>query len=64
MESHSKRDMVERLSFVRLWANHIRVSTDAQWSRQQAVLINSVLESANFDLGLYLKVKKIAQKGR
>lgn len=56
--------MEERLSFVRLWANYIKKSTSAKWGAQQAVLIDSVIKSANSDLKLYLKVKKIAKKGR
>lgn len=59
----SKRNMKERLEFVRFWANYIKTHNNKEWSRQQALLVNSILKSANKDPELYMKVKsKIALK--
>lgn len=52
------RDLNERLRFVRLWAEYIKKTPNKKWSKQQNVLINSVMKSANQDVDLYLKVKK------
>lgn len=55
----NKRDSKERIEFVKFWANYMKEAKNEDWSSQQAVLINSVLESANEDPDLYIKVKKI-----
>lgn len=57
-----RRDLDERLRFVKLWANYVKDTPNKKWSRQQNVLINSVMKSANQDAYLYLKVKKLAEK--
>ena len=36
----------DRLNFVDFWADYVRTHPDREWSRQQAVLINSQLRSA------------------
>ena len=54
----SKRDTEERLRFVRFWADYIKHTPNDVWSKQQNVLINSVMKSASQDVKLYLKVKK------
>ncbi len=54
-----KRDMDERLRFVKFWANYVKTNPNKKWSRQQNVLINSVMKSANQDASLYTKVKKL-----
>jgi hypothetical protein len=54
----SKRDVKERLNFVKFWANYVKNTPNEVWSRQQNVLINSVMKSASQDVELYLKVKK------
>lgn len=54
-----RRDLNERLRFVRLWVDYIKKTPNKKWSEQQNVLINSVMKSANQDVNLYLKVKKI-----
>lgn len=61
MES-SKRDTKERLQFVRFWADYVRITPNKKWSRQQNLIINSVLKSASQDAKLYLKIKKLAAK--
>ena len=56
----SKHNLKERLEFVRFWARYVKSTPNDKWSRQQNMLINSVMKSANQDLYLYLKVKKLA----
>ncbi len=58
----SKRDIDERLRFVKIWANYMKKTPNKEWSRQQNILINSVIKSANQDAGLYLRVKKAATR--
>ena len=60
----SKRDVKERLSFVRFWADYVKHNPNDVWSKQQNVLINSVIKSASQDVELYLKVKKAARGKR
>ena len=54
--------MKERLGFVRFWAKYIREHTNGNWSRQQNLLINSVMRSADQDVELYLKIKRAVAK--
>ena len=54
----SKRDVKERLRFVRFWADYIKHTPNDVWSKQQNLLINSIMKSASQDVELYLKVKK------
>ena len=35
----------ERLRFVKYWANYVRTHDDKEWSKQQALLINSQLQN-------------------
>ncbi len=57
-----KRDMNERIRFVKFWANYVKTTPNKKWSKQQNVLINSVMKSANQDASLYLKVKKLTAR--
>uniref|UniRef100_A0A7C3WJ28 Uncharacterized protein n=1 Tax=Thermofilum pendens TaxID=2269 RepID=A0A7C3WJ28_THEPE len=51
MESDRERRLKERLEFVRFYARWVKSVPNEVWSRQQAVLIESFLESAkNFAL--------------
>lgn len=51
----------ERMNFVVFWAKEVRELPDAEWSRQQNVLINSQMQSAR-EMKLtkeeYLKIKE------
>jgi len=50
----------ERLNFVKYWAEYVRTHPDKEWSRQQNVLINSLMKNAkNSKLSSkeYLKIK-------
>jgi len=33
----------ERINFVKFWANYVKTHSDKKWSRQQNVLINSLI---------------------
>lgn len=41
-----EKNRKERLWFVDYWANYVKTHSDEDWSRQQNILINSVLESS------------------
>ncbi|MDE1824969.1 MAG: hypothetical protein KGH61_01330 [Candidatus Micrarchaeota archaeon] len=60
----SKSDIGKRLSFVRLWTNHIKLTPNKVWSKQYVTLINSVMLSASADVKPYLKVKKAVEKAK
>ena len=50
----------DRMWFVEYWANYVKTHPDKDWSRQQNVLINSVMKNAkNSRLSPkeYLKIK-------
>lgn len=57
-----RRNLEERLEFVRFWANYMKRTTNENWSTQQALLINSVMKSADSDPELYMKVKRLVAK--
>lgn len=54
----SNRDAKERLAFVRLWADYMKKVPNRVWSRQQAMLVDSMLKSANQNKKLYIRVKR------
>lgn len=50
----------ERMNFVEYWANYVKTHSDKEWSRQQNILINSMMKNAkNSKLTPkeYLKIK-------
>jgi len=47
----------ERLEFVDRWAEYVRTHSDKDWSKQQNIIINSSLKSANYSREGYLKMK-------
>ena len=50
----------ERMNFVEHWANYVRTHPDRMWSRQQNVLINSLMQNAKnskMTRKQYLKIK-------
>ncbi|MEK6983157.1 MAG: hypothetical protein AABX33_01160 [Nanoarchaeota archaeon] len=56
----SKDRKQDRLNFVEYWANYVRTHPDKEWSRQQNILINSMMKNAkNSKLTpkQYLKIK-------
>jgi len=55
-----KDNKEERMNFVEYWANYVRTHPDKVWSRQQNILINSMMKNAkNSKLTPkeYLKIK-------
>ena len=48
----------ERLRFVDLWSKYVIEHEDKEWSRQQNVIINSSLRSANISKENYIRMKK------
>jgi len=46
-EAGQHQNAERRRKFVKQWAAYVRSHDDADWSRQQNVLINSQLRSAN-----------------
>lgn len=51
----------ERLKFVDFWANYVRGHDDKEWSKQQNVIINSCLRSANMTKEQYLAMKSASK---
>lgn len=47
----------ERMRFVVEWAEYVRTHPDREWSRQQNILINSGLKTANMTKEQYLLLK-------
>lgn len=48
----------ERMKFVEFWANYVRTHSDAEWSRQQNILINSCLKTTSMTKEQFLEMKK------
>ncbi len=53
----SKAEKDARLEFVRQWVNYMKSHTNKVWSRQQTMLINSMLKGADQNKERYLKRK-------
>lgn len=47
----------ERKRFVRKWAEYVRTHSDKDWSKQQNVIINSALKTANMTREQFFKMK-------
>ena len=41
-----KDNKEERMNFVKYWANYVKTHSDEEWSRQQNILINSIMQNA------------------
>ena len=55
IDSNNKK---QREEFIIYWANYVKTHPDKEWSRQQNILINSILKSAKqFSREEYLKLK-------
>jgi hypothetical protein len=48
----------ERMRFVEQWAEYVRTHPAKDWSRQQNVIINSALRTANITPEQFLQMKK------
>jgi len=59
MEDYKEQDKKQRDDFVKFWANYVKTHSDKDWSKQQNILINSVLKSATqLPREKYLELKK------
>jgi hypothetical protein len=47
----------DRKNFVHKWAEYVRTHSDKDWSKQQNVIINSALKSANMTREQFFKMK-------
>jgi len=59
-EKFRKQNNKDRMWFVKYWANYVRTHSDKEWSRQQNVLINSLMQNAKnskMTPQQYLKIK-------
>ena len=46
LKTEKQRNFKERLWFIRYWVDYIKTHSDQEWSKQQAVLIDSQIEGA------------------
>ena len=53
-----KQNNKERLEFIDFWSKYVLEHEDRVWSRQQNVIINSCLRSANISKETYINMKK------
>ncbi len=47
IDEHTPKKILNRPGFIEYWVNYMRKHSDREWSRQQNVLINSVLKSCH-----------------
>jgi hypothetical protein len=40
-EDEQEKNLIERLEFVKFWANYVKTHNDKVWSRQQNIVINA-----------------------
>jgi hypothetical protein len=55
--SFIEENQKDRKNFVRKWAEYVRTHSDKDWSKQQNVIINSALKSANMTREQFFKMK-------
>ena len=63
----SKRDMKEKIDFIKLYVEWLKKTPNEVWSAQQAEFINALLENTkNFPLSKeeYLRMKERAKRAR
>ena len=46
IKKDKNRNFMERIWFIKYWANYIKTHSDEEWSKGQAILIDSQLQSA------------------
>ena len=59
-EEIRKLNNEDRMWFVEYWASYVKTHTDKEWSRQQNILINSIMQNARkpkLSREQYLKIK-------
>ncbi|MBI5392642.1 hypothetical protein HZA96_02125 [Candidatus Woesearchaeota archaeon] len=57
LKEWKQQNQDERFKFIDLWAKYVREHDDEDWSKQQNVIINSCLRSANITKEQYLDMK-------
>jgi hypothetical protein len=45
-KNEQEKNFIERLEFIKFWANYIKTHSDEEWSEQQNILINSQMNSS------------------
>jgi hypothetical protein len=40
-KTEQEKNFIERLEFIKFWADYIKTHPDEEWSRQQNIVINS-----------------------
>lgn len=55
--SFTSKNQNERIRFVDKWAEYVKTHSDKDWSKQQNVIINSALKSANMSREQFFKMK-------
>ena len=55
----TEENEAERLKFVDVWSKYVLEHTDREWSRQQNVIINSCIRSADITREEYLHIKSL-----
>ena len=46
-KTDKEKNFIERLEFIKFWAEYVKTHSDEDWSKQQNILIDSQIESAN-----------------
>ena len=55
--SFTSKNQDERMRFIDKWAEYVLTHSDRDWSKQQNVIINSSLKSANMTREQFFKMK-------
>jgi len=57
-EEFRRKNQEERFRFIDLWSKYVLEHDDKNWSKQQNIIINSCLRSANMTKEQYLFMKE------
>ncbi len=57
MKNLNEKNQQQRFEFIDFWAEYIRTHDDKDWSRQQNIIINSCLKTANMTKEQFLGMK-------
>ena len=59
-----KKNKDSRDAFIHFWAKYVKEHSDQEWGSQQAILINSILQSAKQKHAQKAYLKKINSKSQ
>ncbi len=48
LKEEKRKNFNERLKFIDIWVGYIKTHADKEWSRQQALFINSLIKKNEF----------------